>query len=164
MLISTPLCSHCRSRCRWVQRPIINSSSRGMPSLLTIYVAYVYMFSTNTWIKMFSEIIVLLSTKTWIKMFIKQHNKVVFNKNIAHFLYDFFSFTFFMPNLDITNSFGWLPLRQSTEIMSLSALTIFIFRLFKKLCSITTLSWRNMVQTVVPLDIMVCLRQIFRSK
>ena len=77
-----------------------------MPSLLTIYVAYVYMFSTNTWIKMFSEIMVLLFTNTWIKMVIKQHNKVVFNKNIAHFLYDVFSFTFSMANLDITNSFG----------------------------------------------------------
>lgn len=101
-----------------------------------------------------------------IKMFIKQHRLC-----LIKILHNFFmmpspslfpcSYTFCMLNLDITNSIGWLTLRQSTETMSLSALTISIFRLFRKLCSILTLSSRNMVQTVVPLDIMVQLYRFF---
>jgi hypothetical protein len=60
--------------------------------------------------------------------------------NVAHFLYDAFSFTFSIPNLAvITNSFCWLPLRRSMIWWALQ-LTGFIFRLHRK-----CLSWRNSV-------------------
>ena len=119
MLISTPLCSHCRSRCRWVQRPIINSSALFVSLIIRtfqfVFSAETVFFSHN---KSPGTVFRLVFSAKWTgPMFIKQHNRVVFNKNIAHFLYEAFSFTFSMPNLDITNSFGWLPLRRSTEIL-----------------------------------------------
>jgi hypothetical protein len=58
---------------------------------------------------------------------------------------------FSVPNLAVINLFCWLPLRRSMVWWAFQ-LTGSILRLHRKLCSVATLSWRNMVQTIAILE------------